>query len=42
MSGQPLKIPDSKIFNETPEFRVSKNDLRKVQEHTGIKKHNKF
>ena len=38
MSGKPLKIPDSKVFNETPEFRVSQNDLKKAQIHTGIKK----
>lgn len=41
MSGKPLKIPDSKIFNEAPEFRVSQNDLKKAQIHTGIKKYNK-
>ena len=42
IKGSLLNIKDKDVFKQTPEFRVSKNDLRKVQEHTGIKKHNKF
>jgi len=41
IKNKPLEISDKDVFKQTPEFKVSQNDLKRVQIHTGIKKYNK-